>query len=53
MTTTYLAREVDREGNMVSLIQSNYESFGSGLGLRERGLCSTARRAVHARPRVS
>src|SRR5439155_1693992 len=28
--TTYLSA-VDREGNMVSLIQSNYESFGSGI----------------------
>jgi gamma-glutamyltranspeptidase / glutathione hydrolase len=28
--TIYLS-VVDREGNMVSLIQSNYESFGSGL----------------------
>jgi gamma-glutamyltranspeptidase/glutathione hydrolase len=28
--TTYLS-VVDRDGNMVSLIQSNYESFGSGI----------------------
>src|SRR5256884_4493831 len=28
--TTYLIA-VDREGNMVSLIQSNYEAFGSGI----------------------
>jgi gamma-glutamyltranspeptidase/glutathione hydrolase len=28
--TTYLCA-VDRDGNMISLIQSNYESFGSGL----------------------
>ena len=28
--TTFLA-VVDRDGNMVSLIQSNYESFGSGI----------------------
>lgn len=28
--TTYLT-VVDRDGNMVSLIQSNYESFGSGI----------------------
>src|SRR2546429_9271074 len=28
--TTYLS-VVDRDGNMVSLIQSNYEAFGSGI----------------------
>src|SRR5205807_5159956 len=28
--TTYLTA-VDREGNIVSLIQSNYDSFGSGI----------------------
>src|SRR5208282_1535166 len=31
--TTYLS-VVDREGNIVSLIQSNYEAFGAGLVVR-------------------
>lgn len=45
--TTYLCA-VDREGNLVSLIQSNYEGFGSGLvaagtgfGLQNRGALFT------------
>jgi gamma-glutamyltranspeptidase / glutathione hydrolase len=34
--TTYLS-VVDREGNIVSLIQSNYEAFGSGIVVRGMG----------------
>ena len=34
--TTYLTA-VDREGNIVSLIQSNYEGFGSGITVRGMG----------------
>jgi gamma-glutamyltranspeptidase/glutathione hydrolase len=34
--TTYLS-VVDREGNIVSLIQSNYETFGSGVAVRGMG----------------
>ena len=34
--TTYLTT-VDREGNMVSLIQSNYSSFGSGIAAEGTG----------------
>ena len=34
--TTYLTA-VDREGNIVSLIQSNYEGFGSGIAVRGMG----------------
>jgi gamma-glutamyltranspeptidase / glutathione hydrolase len=34
--TTYLS-VVDREGNIVSLIQSNYEAFGSGVAVRGMG----------------
>ena len=35
--TTYLS-VVDREGNMVSLIQSNYEAFGSGIVAERHGI---------------
>jgi gamma-glutamyltranspeptidase/glutathione hydrolase len=34
--TTYLS-VVDREGNIVSLIQSNYSAFGSGVAVRGMG----------------
>jgi gamma-glutamyltranspeptidase/glutathione hydrolase len=34
--TTYLAA-VDRDGNIVSLIQSLYDSFGSGVAVKGRG----------------
>jgi gamma-glutamyltranspeptidase/glutathione hydrolase len=34
--TTYLAA-VDREGNIVSLIQSNYSAFGAGITVRGMG----------------
>jgi gamma-glutamyltranspeptidase / glutathione hydrolase len=34
--TTYLS-VVDRQGNIVSLIQSNYEAFGSGITVRGMG----------------
>ncbi|HLO08643.1 MAG TPA: gamma-glutamyltransferase [Terriglobales bacterium] len=34
--TTYLAA-VDRDGNIASLIQSNYDAFGSGVAVKGRG----------------
>lgn len=34
--TTYLS-VIDREGNILSLIQSNYEAFGSGITVRGEG----------------
>jgi gamma-glutamyltranspeptidase/glutathione hydrolase len=34
--TTYLS-VIDREGNILSLIQSNYEMFGSGITVRRMG----------------
>jgi gamma-glutamyltranspeptidase / glutathione hydrolase len=43
--TTYLS-VVDREGNIVSLIQSNYEAFGSGLVVRGMGFVLQDRGAL-------
>ena len=54
--TTYLT-VVDRDGNMVSLIQSNYAGFGSGVvapgtgfALQNRGGLFLARPVVAQRP---
>ncbi len=43
--TTYLT-VVDREGNMVSLIQSNYSEFGSGIVARGTGFALQNRGAL-------
>jgi gamma-glutamyltranspeptidase/glutathione hydrolase len=43
--TTYLS-VVDREGNIVSLIQSNYEAFGSGIVVRGMGFVLQDRGAL-------
>jgi len=43
--TTYLT-VVDREGNMVSLIQSNFSSFGSGITVRGMGFALQNRGAL-------
>jgi gamma-glutamyltranspeptidase/glutathione hydrolase len=43
--TTYLT-VVDREGNIVSLIQSNYERFGSGITVRGMGFALQNRGAL-------
>ncbi len=43
--TTYLS-VVDREGNMVSLIQSNYNEFGSGIVAPETGFALQNRGAL-------
>ncbi len=45
--TTYLS-VVDREGNIVSLIQSNYESFGAGIAVRGMGFALQDRGALFA-----
>jgi len=43
--TTYLTA-VDREGNIVSLIQSNYEGFGAGITVRGMGFVLQDRGAL-------
>jgi gamma-glutamyltranspeptidase / glutathione hydrolase len=43
--TTYLTA-VDRDGNIVSLIQSNYEAFGSGITVRGMGFVLQDRGAL-------
>jgi gamma-glutamyltranspeptidase/glutathione hydrolase len=43
--TTYLS-VVDHEGNVVSLIQSNYEAFGSGIVVRGMGFALQDRGAL-------
>jgi gamma-glutamyltranspeptidase / glutathione hydrolase len=43
--TTYLS-VVDRDGNIVSLIQSNYEEFGSGITVRGMGFALQDRGAL-------
>lgn len=43
--TTYLTA-VDREGNIVSLIQSNFSSFGSGITVRGMGFALQNRGAL-------
>lgn len=43
--TTYLTA-VDRNGNIVSLIQSNYDSFGSGITVRGMGFALQNRGAL-------
>jgi gamma-glutamyltranspeptidase / glutathione hydrolase len=43
--TTYLS-VVDREGNIASLIQSNYEAFGSGIVVRGMGFVLQDRGAL-------
>lgn len=43
--TTYLS-VVDHEGNIVSLIQSNYEAFGSGIAVRGMGFVLQDRGAL-------
>jgi gamma-glutamyltranspeptidase / glutathione hydrolase len=43
--TTYLS-VVDRDGNIVSLIQSNYDAFGSGITVRGMGFVLQSRGAL-------
>ena len=50
--TTYLT-VVDRDGNIVSLIQSNFEEFGSGVTVRGGGFVLQDRGALFSRPCVT
>src|ERR1039458_1785995 len=50
--TTYLS-VVDREGNIVSLIQSNYDLFGSGITVRGMGFVLQSRGALFSLDPVS
>jgi len=43
--TTYLAA-VDKDGNIASLIQSNYDAFGSGVAVKGRGFMLQDRGAL-------
>jgi gamma-glutamyltranspeptidase/glutathione hydrolase len=43
--TTYLS-VVDREGNIISLIQSNYDAFGAGITVRGMGFVLQSRGAL-------
>ncbi len=43
--TTYLAA-VDKDGNIASLIQSNYDAFGSGVAVKGRGFVLQDRGAL-------
>jgi len=43
--TTYLS-VIDREGNILSLIQSNYDTFGSGITARDMGFVLQNRGAL-------
>jgi gamma-glutamyltranspeptidase/glutathione hydrolase len=50
--TTYLTA-IDREGNIVSLIQSNYAEFGSGITVRGMGFVLQNRGALFSLERSS
>jgi gamma-glutamyltranspeptidase/glutathione hydrolase len=50
--TTYLTA-VDREGNIISLIQSNYDLFGSGITVRGMGFVLQNRGALFSLDRTS
>src|ERR1700719_1400712 len=50
--TTYLS-VVDRDGDIVSLIQSNYEAFGSGIAVRGMGFVLQDRGALFSLDQAS